>query len=148
MKKYSFRLNNVLRVRRVQETVAKSELAAANNEVQKAIAAVEQRVGEYEESLSSHSLGTTGVDMFMRTRYFNNLSSKAVIAATIARNSAAAEASIKRMAFTESARKVKALDRLDERARENYALESQREAERELDDLVTSRFPRPLRNAI
>lgn len=148
MKKYSFRLNNVLRIRRIEESVAKSELAKANNEVQNAIAAVEQRVADYEASLTATAMTRSTVDSFMRTRYFNELSSKAVIAAKVARNSAAAEAAIKRAAFTESARKVKALDRLDERAREDYALEAQREADRELDDLVTSRFPRPLRTAI
>jgi flagellar biosynthesis chaperone FliJ len=36
--------------------------------------------------------------------------------------------------------RVRALERLDERRREEYLLDSARAAEREVDDLVTSRF--------
>lgn len=139
MKKYSFRLETVRRVRRTQETVAKSALLQANTEVQKAIAVVEQRQTHYEGAMATPA-AITSVDGFMRQRYFNELAGKAVIAARASHAAALAEADAKRSLFTEAAKKTKALDRLDERSREEHRLETDREIEKEVDDIVTGRF--------
>lgn len=147
MKKYSFRLETVRRVRRAQETVAKAELSRANNEVASAIAVVEARVADYENSLSSSAQsGSTGtivrVDAFMQRRYFNDLSAQAVAAARSSLAAAQLEAQAKREAWSDTAKKVKALDRLDERRREEHQLAYNRELDAEVDDIVTGRFGR------
>lgn len=150
MKKYAFRLETVRRVRRAQEAVAKAELSRANNEVANAIAAVESRIAEYENKLDAtpavqHS--STGgaivrVDAFMKRRYFNELSAQAIVAARSSLAAAQLEASVKRDAWGEAAKKIKALDNLDARRREEHLLAYNRELDAEVDDIVTGRFAR------
>jgi flagellar export protein FliJ len=148
MKKYAFRLETVRRVRKAQEAVAKADLARANNEVTAAITAVEARIAAYEAKLAetpasgiSPSGGTiVRVDAFMKRRYFNELSANAVIAARSSLNAAQLEADIARGAWSEKAKEVKALDRLDERRREEHVLAYNRELDAEVDDIVTGRF--------
>jgi flagellar export protein FliJ len=151
MKKYAFRLETVRRVRRAQEAVAQAELARKNNEVSNAIAAVEARMGKYEERLSARpdggALSPTGgsivrVDAFMKRRYFNELASNAVVAARSSLAAAQLEADIARSAWSQKAKQVKALDRLDERRKEEYVLAYNRELDAEVDDIVTGRFSR------
>jgi flagellar export protein FliJ len=151
MKKYAFRLETVRRVRRVQEAVAKAELSRANSEVQQAIAAVEARIADYERKLEDapapQTLSGTGgaivrVDAFMKRRYFNELSAQAVAAARSSLAAAQLEASVKRDAWSETAKKIKALDNLDARRREEHLLAYNRELDTEVDDIVTGRFAR------
>lgn len=148
MKKYAFRLETVRRVRRAQETVAKAELARSNNEVTSAIAAVESRMARYEEKNAiavvtpSTNASIVRVDAFMKRRYFNELSAQAVVAARSSLAAAQLEASVKQEMWTDTAKRVKALDRLDERRREEHLLEYNREVEAEVDDIVTGRFGR------
>jgi flagellar export protein FliJ len=145
MKKYSFRLETVRRVRRTQEKLAKNDLLIANTEVQHAIEAVESRLGDYAISLESAPSGTLAVDKFMKLRYFNDLAGQAVVAARVSHANAMAEADTKRVAYTESARKVKTLDRLDSRSREEYDVETNRALDAETDDIVTGRHRRSIR---
>jgi flagellar export protein FliJ len=148
MKKYAFRLETVRRVRRAQESVAKADLARANNEVTAAITAVENRIAAYEAKLADQpasGASPTGativrVDAFMKRRYFNELSANAVVAARSSLNAAQLEAEIARNAWSEKAKQVKALDRLDERRREEHVLAYNREVDAEVDDIVTGRF--------
>jgi flagellar export protein FliJ len=148
MKKYAFRLETVRRVRRAQEAVAKADLARANNEVSSAIAAVEARVAAYEAKLAEIPAPTNSprggtivrVDAFMKRRYFNELAGNAVVAARSSLNAAQLEADIARGQWSEKAKNVKALDRLDERRREEHVLAYNREVDTEVDDLVTGRF--------
>jgi flagellar export protein FliJ len=150
MKKYAFRLETVRRVRRAQETVAKADLARANNEVSDAIAAVESRIAQYEEHLATRPEGAASqsgttivrVDAFMRRRYFNELAGNAVVAARSSLAAAQLEADVARGAWSEKAKQVKALDRLDERRREEHVLAYNREVDAEVDDIVTGRFSR------
>jgi flagellar export protein FliJ len=150
MKKYAFRLETVRRVRRAQETVAKANLARANNEVTDAIAAVEARITRYEEKLATRPEGAalpTGgtvvrVDAFMRRRYFNELAGNAVVAARSSLSAAQLEADIARGMWSEKAKEVKALDRLDERRKEEHLLAYNHEVTAEVDDIVTGRFSR------
>ena len=150
MKKYAFRLETVRRVRRAQEAVAKADLARANNEVSDAIAAVESRIAQYEEHLATRPEGGASangativrVDAFMRRRYFNELAGNAVVAARSSLAAAQLEADIARGAWSEKAKQVKALDRLDERRREEHVLAYNREVDAEVDDIVTGRFSR------
>jgi flagellar FliJ protein len=140
MKKYAFRLETVRRVRRTQEDIAKANLARANNEVASAIAAVETRIAQYEDK--SVQIGSVPVQAFMKHRYFNELAGQSVTAARASLEAARTEADAAKNAWSESAKQVKALDRLDERRREEYAIELSRQIDREVDDVVTGRFGR------
>lgn len=141
MKKYVFRLETVRRVRKAQEDQAKSALLNANSEVQRAIKAVEERTAEY-EAATERITGGAGVEVFMKQRYFNELAGHALIAAQASRKAAEVEAAAKRDLWSEAAKRVKALDRLDDRRRAEYLIDAQREEVREIDDMVTGRFMR------
>ena len=144
MKRYTFRLENVRRVRRTQEELAKAELLAANSEVQRAIEAVQSRMAAYEEVVRS-STGRSGVDAFMKQRYFNDLASRAVVAAQQAQHVAESAAAERRAAWAEAAKRVKVLDRLDERRREEFRIEHERAVEKEVDDIVVAKAARAAR---
>jgi len=141
MKKYSFSLAQVHRVRRAQEDAAKAELMAANNEVQRALTATADSVAKYEQSITPEA-GVTGVDAFMRRRYFDELAGQAVAIARGTEAQAEELASLRRAEWSVVATKVKALDRLKERRKAEHQLEADREAEKEVDDLVTGRYMR------
>ena len=142
MKKYSFRLEQVRRVRRTQEQLAKSALATANNAVTASVHVVEQRMAEYSATATAASFGAAGSGDFLRSRHFGALSSQAVVASLQAKMLAEAEANVKRAEYAEAAKKLKALDRLDERRREEYSIEYEREIEKEVNDIVVSRAAR------
>jgi len=141
MKKYSFALEQVRRVRRAEEDLAKGHLLSANNEVTQAIAATEARMERYSQ-VSDPAMGSTGVDAFMRSRYFTGLAGQAVTVSLQSQAAAELQADERRADWRNAATKVKALDRLDERRRVEHQLEADREAEKEVDDIVTGRYMR------
>lgn len=141
MKKYEFRLAQVRRVRSTQENLAKSDLLAANVEVRRAVATVEACLSDYDDA-SARGIFSGGLDAFMSTRYLNELAGQSVLEARRRQAAAEEQAAIKRQAWVEAATKLKALDRLDERRREEYRIELERETNRELDDLVNGRWGR------
>lgn len=142
MKKYGFRLESVRRVRRLQEDMAKAALAGANGEVKSAIAAVEARVAGYETRVSNFSAATVGVDAFMRSRWLDGLAGDALVIARQDQAAAEQRAAERREEWSAKAREVKALDRLDERRREEYRIEYERDLDAQTDDIVTGRFGR------
>jgi flagellar biosynthesis chaperone FliJ len=62
--------------------------------------------------------------------------------ARIAKQVADEAATEKRLAWQVTAQRVESLERLDDRARTDHALETQRAVDQEVDDLVVSRFRR------
>lgn len=141
MKKYAFRLEQVRRVRRMQEESAKLALQQANGEVHRASVAAEERMAEYQR-LTASTTGSSGVDSFMQRRYFDELAGQSVVAARQAHAAAQESAEARRQVWSEAATKVKALDRLDERRKDEYLIEYERETNQEVDDIVTGRFGR------
>ncbi len=142
MKKYSFRLDTVRRVRRAQEGEAKNELLKRNTAVANAMGIVATRHGEYEQSEAYLQTSVASIDAYLRNRYFNELSANALIAAKASLASAQAEAQVAKDLWMEATKKVRALDRLDEKAREEYLIEYNRAVTAETDDLVTGRWIR------
>lgn len=138
MKRYQFRLETIRRVRRIQEEVAKSSLAVANSEVQSAISVVEQRNLAYQDAISRPS-SSADVDSFMRRQYFNDLAAQAVEHARAEQRLAEERAAQQRLAWMEAAKKVKVLDRLDDRRHEEYRIDFEREVTKEVDDIVIAR---------
>ena len=90
MKKYKFRLDNVLRVRRTEEDLAKAELARANARVADAVALVDLRLSHYAALPVPAGAGSTA--NFMANRFRQESAARAVVAAKAARVSAMQDA--------------------------------------------------------
>lgn len=133
MKRYKFRLEAVRRVRRTQEEMAKAVLAQANTEVREAEAVVEARMADYQRSLDNPA-GSTAQSL-MAARHMASLSWQSVLAARAQVEVAQAKADECKASYMEAAQRVKALDRLDERRREEYRIEYDREVQADMDDL-------------
>ena len=142
MKKYKFRLDTVLRVRRTEEDLAKAELARANARVAEAVAMVDARLTHY-SSLPIAGSGATGsTAVFMASRFRQDTAARAVVAAKVARMSALQDAEAYRLAWSKKATEVQVLERLDERRRTEHEWEAARQADIEVDDIVVTRHGR------
>jgi flagellar protein FliJ len=140
MKRYQFRLDTVLRVRRIEEERELVALAAAR---QAAVAAERAAV----DCLTRYrSLAGTGQrsssTAFVAGRGRLSLAADSVREADAAHARAVEAADVQRGRWTESARRVSSLERLDERGRAEHDVEVRRDEDRTVDDLVTGRFGR------
>ncbi len=143
MKKYSFRLGNVRRVRMLQEEVAKAALINANLRVQMAQRAIDAALLHYSD-ITGGSVCATGGQSFMKHRYRVELASRCVVEARRSKSAAEAEARVAHMTWSDAARRVKALDRLDQNARDEYRIEFERELDKEIDEINVSRAAKPV----
>jgi len=138
VRRYRFRLESVLRVRRVQEDVARGALAQAIS----AVAAAETRLTDaraWLRTLGEEPAPTDPVAWEARRRI--ELSAAEEIEARVVDvQQAVAERHARQVALSAARTRVRALERLDERRRAEHALDSARADERTVDDLVTSRF--------
>lgn len=142
MRKYTFRLEQVRRVRRVQESEAKNELARRNLAVQAAVTKLSDRVDEYQESLSYLQTPVASIDAFFSQRFYSEMAAQAVLAAKAGLTAAQGEAAAAKEVWAQSAKKVRALDRLDDKAREEYQIELNRAETAEADDIGSGRWIR------
>ena len=140
MKKYKFRLDTVLRVRRTEEDLAKAELARANARVAEAVALVDARLTHYAALPVAVGGGSTAT--FMSSRFRQDAAARAVVAAKAARVAALQDAEAYRAAWSHKAQQVSVLERLDDRRRTEHALEAARQADLEVDDIVVTRHGR------
>jgi flagellar FliJ protein len=140
MKRYTFRLDQVLRVRRMEEEQARASLLAANAEVRRAGEQLRARTERYHTMVAP--TGPSQLTEFLAWRQLHQAAAAAVIDAGTAVAAADASAAERRDGWSAAAAKVTALERLDERRRAEHAAEAQREFDQEIDDLVTSRAGR------
>lgn len=138
MKRYQFRLEHVARVRRIQEDQARAELLAARQRLMQAGADLTRNVEQYEERRSTSTLAPSS--QFRSLRDHDDLLTMAVIAARSAEANAMLLVEQRLEGWTEAARAVSALDRLDDRQRERHQHDADREEQAELDDLVPPRL--------
>jgi flagellar FliJ protein len=140
VKRYRFRLETVLRVRRVQEDVARGDLARANAAVAAAAADVEA-ARERLAGMASEPVPANPVEWQARRALL--LARAAEITARQTDLQAAdTERAGRQRALAEARTRVRALERLDERRRAEHAVEMGRDDSRTLDDLVTARWGR------
>ncbi len=140
MKRYRFRLEHVLRVRRVQSDLAAAELAGAQRAEAAAVTAELARiqaVAERSRPAGSYPAGDLLTDRAVWDAELASLNRLA--AARVAAGLATAEC---RDGWLVASRRVKALELLDERRQEEHRIEMDRAEARRVDDLVASRFPR------
>jgi flagellar export protein FliJ len=138
MKRYRFRLESVLRVRRLQEDVARAELARATA----IVAAAQQALLIGRDQLRRLAAEPCPPDPAAWEAQRRILLSAAdeieVLVSGVAL--AVAERESRQAALAGARTRVRALERLDERRRAEHELEAGRQAEKVVDDLVTTRF--------
>ena len=138
MKRYRFRLDRVLTVRRVAEDQAKAALLGARMDEARAVELVEERTRHYAERPQPPvRLDATS---FVAERFLAGAAAGAVQYAADARTRAAERVDLARTDWTDARRKVDGLERLDVRRREEHALDAQRTADAEVDDVVVARY--------
>lgn len=137
MKKFRFRLDPVLRVRRLQEDLARGELLRANRDLAVATSELAGRNDSYEQV--PRPAGLQSAETFHRTWFRLDAAARAVRAAEAARQARQEEADLRREEWAAASQRVSALERLEERARDEWAVEIRRAEDRLVDDLVVSR---------
>jgi flagellar protein FliJ len=140
MKKFAFRLQSVLRVRRIQEDQAKARLLNANAAAREAERVVDARVARYYDMARPE--GTQVEPEFARTWFSLDTAAGAIELANGQRVEALAHVAERRSEWSAASMRVAALERLEERQRAEHAVEAQRDEDRTTDDLVVSRFSR------
>jgi flagellar export protein FliJ len=143
MKRFRFRLDQVLHVRRVQEDQARFALMSANRDAQTAQTRVDERLADYE--LRRLPLGPQSYAEFERAVFLLDSGAAAVGAARATQREALAVVEERRAGWTDARRRVAALERLETRRRAEHAIEVQRADDRLVDDLVVARHARGAR---
>jgi flagellar export protein FliJ len=136
MRRYEFSLASVLRARRAQEDVARSSLQKANLAAAAAELAANASLAHYHEVAGS-------TDMELRAHHERaGFAAGGVIGARESLVGARAEVTKAMNEYLAASKDVSVLERLDDRRREEHALEAQRQEAAEIDDLVLSRHVR------
>ena len=140
MKRFRFRLDQVLHVRRVQEDRARFALLSANRDERLAQATVDTRLAIYADRHIAP--GPQPYPDFERAVFMLESGAAAVDVARLAHRDALALVDVRRSEWTDARRRVAALERLEERRRAEHAIEVQRAEDQLVDDLVVARHAR------
>ena len=137
MKKYSFSLSKVLRVRKIEEEQAAARLAAA----QLVASAAAARAAESRHALAARCArqGLQSSASFLGWAEVATLAGEAFSTAKVEAAQADEEVEARRGEWSSAAARVSALEHLDERGQEAHTLERRREETKVADDLVTVR---------
>ena len=137
MKRYSFPLAQVLRVRRLEEDRAAGRLASARAEA----AAAEDQLARRLDTLAGMAppAGVGTAESFLAWHQGVALAGEALTAAGAAQEVAVAEVDSRRDEWSVAAMRVSALERLDERRFEAHTKEARRSEAVRVDDIVTAR---------
>jgi flagellar protein FliJ len=138
--RYKFRLEQVLRVRRVQEELARADLQAANREVERAEDLLHARFDRYRTMPAVD--GPLPTSAFLASRDRADLVAAGVVAAGALRQAAREQAAERRRVWSAVATRVTGLERLDERRRAEHTVEAVREEDRQADEVVVGRYRR------
>lgn len=135
--RYRFRLETVLRVRRSEESAARDALHHSNAALVRAIEARDRALTRYREAESAVA---SDLEALLCERVSAELAARAVALAQRTVSRVASEAALAHVDWQRAARRVAALERLDERRRhEHVAQEGRREIAR-IDDIVAARY--------
>jgi flagellar FliJ protein len=140
MKRFRFRLDQVLHVRRVQEDRARFELLTANRDAHLAAVRVDERLADYANRRMPS--GPRSYAEFERSVFLLDSGAAAVGAARATHRDALTVVDARRVEWTDARRRVAALERLEERRRMEHAIEMQRAEDQLVDDLVVARHSR------
>jgi flagellar export protein FliJ len=140
MKKYTFSLSKVLRVRRIEEEQAAAQLAAARAAA--AVAAAKEVGAAHALASRCARGGLQPAASFLAWSETTMLAGEALSAARTEVQAAAEEVEARRGEWSSAAARVSALEHLDERGREAHAVEVKKEETKITDDIVTTRWDR------
>lgn len=140
MKRYRFRLEQVLRVRRMQEEAARGQLLAATVAMTVEERQLAARDAAY-EAVRTPTERQSAAE-FVCEQHRRSTFAAAVLAQRVAVRAAQDEVDRARAAWSETASRVGALERLDERQRSEHRAQTQKEDELTTDELVVSRHGR------
>lgn len=146
MRRFRFRLDHVLRVRRLQEDQARAALLAANRAAHDAGARVEARLAEY--ATRRFPDGVQSYESFERALFLLDSAASAVEVARAGHREALGVVAERRDDWAGRRRRVAALERLEARRRSEHEIEMRRAEDRLVDDLVVARHARPTRGAV
>jgi flagellar export protein FliJ len=134
MKKYKFGLGSVLRVRRAEQDLARSRLTETQQEVDRATAQLDERlaaIGAARPDPHRTMGGAFAADREQLRRH-----AVAVTAARSAEANALAEMRVAREEWEAAAQRVRALERMDDRQRSTWLLDSTRAAQAATDEIA------------
>ncbi len=137
MKRFQFRLDGVMRVRRIREDAARAEVMRANHELAVADTLVAERDTRY-ESLARPS-GLMSSDAHARMMWSLEQAAAARTYAAARRATLAARAHAARAAWSDRRQELRAIERLHERALEAHGTEVRRAEDRAADELALAR---------
>ena len=140
MKKYSFSLSKVLRVRRIEEERAAAMLAAA----QLVANAAAVREAETRQALASRCArhGLQSAASFLYWTETTMLAGEAMSSARSDARRADEDVAARRTDWSSAASRVSALEHLDERGREAHTVERRKEETKIADDIINTRWDR------
>ena len=133
MRRYRFRLEAVLRVRRLEEDAARARLLDANRALAEARAGRDRAAAHYHALPAG--LGPCSTEDLRRSRQRAELAAATLAARQGAVERAAVDVECARQLWTAAVSRVRVLERLDERRREEHRLAGEREETRFLDDI-------------
>ena len=137
MKRYSFRMSKVLRVRQIQEEAARAGVAAAQSAQQRAQLALEASQEHYAGLAVAPGAQTAAAFLGIREQASHRATAVQLAAGN---RNVAVDATVAAIAtWHDSNRRVDALERLDERRREEYGIEARRVEDAAADEVVVAR---------
>jgi flagellar export protein FliJ len=140
LKRFHFRLEQVLRVRRLQEDIARGALMAAHHVAREAADRLNDRIAEY--GAASRPNGAQTYDAFNRMQFRLDNAAGAITLARAEYQHALDIVDVRRAEWTAARQRVAALERLEARRRDEHAIEVRRAEDRLVDDLVVARHAR------
>ncbi len=143
--RYRFRLERVLRVRRTEEKSAKEAVQHLNSAL---VRAIETRDLARERYLVAEESMADDLETLLTERTDAELAALVLVHAERDVSRVASEAALAHLAWQRAARRVEALERLDERRRREYAEEEARREVSLVDDVVSARYTLDRLNAI
>ena len=139
---HQFRLKSVLRVRRIQEDIAKLRLAESNRALIEASTDRDRRVAHYGEL--GTPVGECSYDEFVREAQVMKLAAESVGLGNQRVVYATEYTGQRRSEFLSAHQKVEALVRLETRQRAEFRLAENRREVSMVDDIVTTRWARDM----
>lgn len=140
MKRFRFRLEQILRVRRLQEDIARAALMTAHHTAREAADVLNARIEDY--AAASRPFGAQTYDEFNRTQSRLDHAAGAITVARGVYRDAVDVVDVRRNEWTAARQRVAALERLETRRRDEHTIEVRRAEDRLVDDLVVAQHAR------
>lgn len=140
MRRYEFRAEKVLRIRRLQEDMARAAVADARRAEVAAQATVDASQQRYAELATAHSAQSSAAFLMAREQAGHRAS--AVTIARERRHEAGQVTTSALGTWHDANSKVQGLERLDERRRTEHHIEVRRDEDAQADEIVVARARR------